>query len=67
VPATLATHLGNVVPSDGDGAVALNTALMADGALIRATAASTVSGRCMLCSPPRTTNRRPFQPLAGGD
>ena len=40
--ALISTHLGNVVPSDNDGAVALNTALMSDGALIRVTAGSTV-------------------------
>ena len=38
----LAAHLGNVAPPDGDGAVALNTALMADGAVIRVAAGSTV-------------------------
>lgn len=38
----ISTHLGNVVPADGDGAVALNTALMFDGALIHVTAGSTV-------------------------
>jgi Fe-S cluster assembly protein SufD len=30
-----AKHLGKVVPSDGEGVIALNTALMRDGALIR--------------------------------
>ena len=40
--ALIATHLGKVVPSDGDGAVALNTALMTDGALICVAAGSTV-------------------------
>ena len=40
--ALVTAHLGNVVPSDGDGAIALNTALMSDGALIRVAAGSTV-------------------------
>ena len=38
----LAAHLGKVVPADGDGAVALNTALMSDGAVIRVAAGATV-------------------------
>jgi Fe-S cluster assembly protein SufD len=38
----IAAHLGRVVSSDGDGTIALNTALMADGALIRVAAGSTV-------------------------
>ncbi len=38
----LATHLGRVVPSDGDPAVTLNTALMSDGAVIRVAAGATV-------------------------
>ena len=38
----VATHLGKVVPSDGDPAVALNTALMSDGAVIRVAAGATV-------------------------
>jgi Fe-S cluster assembly protein SufD len=40
--ALLAAHLGKVVPADGDGAVALNTALMSDGAVIRVAAGATV-------------------------
>jgi Fe-S cluster assembly protein SufD len=40
--ALIAAHLGKVVPSDGDGAIALNTALMSDGALIHVGAGSTV-------------------------
>ena len=39
---SLAAHLGNVAPPDGDGAIALNTALMTDGAFIRVAAGSTV-------------------------
>lgn len=35
-------HLSKVVPSDGDTAIALNTALMRDGAMIRVSAGSTV-------------------------
>ena len=38
----VAAHLGKVVPADGDGAVALNTALMSDGAVIRVAAGATV-------------------------
>lgn len=38
----LAAHLGKVVPSDGDAAVALNTALMNDGAVIHVAAGATV-------------------------
>ena len=38
----LAAHLGKVVPADGDAAVALNTALMRDGAVIRVAAGATV-------------------------
>jgi len=38
----LAAHLGKVVPADGDAAVALNTALMGDGAVIRVAAGATV-------------------------
>jgi Fe-S cluster assembly protein SufD len=38
----LAAHLGKVVPADADAAVALNTALMGDGVVIRVTAGATV-------------------------
>lgn len=38
----LAAHLGKVVPADGDAAVALNTALMSDGIVIRVAAGATV-------------------------
>jgi Fe-S cluster assembly protein SufD len=38
----VAAHLGKVVPADGDGAVALNTALMSDGIVIRIAAGGTV-------------------------
>ncbi len=46
--ALITAHLGNVVPSDGDGAIALNTALMADGALVRVAAGSTVERPVLL-------------------
>ena len=38
----VAAHLGKVVPADGEAAVALNTALMSDGAVIRVAAGATV-------------------------
>ena len=38
----IAAHLGKVVSADGDSAVALNTALMSDGAVIRVAAGATV-------------------------
>jgi Fe-S cluster assembly protein SufD len=38
----LAKHLGKVVPSDGEGVIALNTALMRDGALIHIAKDATV-------------------------
>jgi Fe-S cluster assembly protein SufD len=38
----LAKHLGKVVPSDGEGVIALNTALMRDGALIHVLKDATV-------------------------
>lgn len=38
----VAAHLGKVVSSDGDAAVALNTAMMNDGAVIRVAAGATV-------------------------
>jgi Fe-S cluster assembly protein SufD len=38
----VAAHLGKVVPADGDAAMALNSALMNDGALIRVAAGATV-------------------------
>jgi Fe-S cluster assembly protein SufD len=38
----LAKHLGKVVPSDGEGVIALNTALMRDGALIHIAEDATV-------------------------
>ncbi len=38
----IAAHLGKVASPEGDGTIALNTALMADGALIRVAAGSTV-------------------------
>jgi Fe-S cluster assembly protein SufD len=38
----IAAHLGKVVPPEGNGALALNTALMADGALIHVAAGATV-------------------------
>ena len=39
----VAAHLGKVVPADGDGAVALNTALMGDGAVIHVATGATVA------------------------
>ena len=38
----VATHLGKVVPPDGDSAIALNTAMMTDGAVIRVAGGATV-------------------------
>jgi Fe-S cluster assembly protein SufD len=38
----ISAHLGKVAPPDGDGAIALNTALMTDGAFIHVAAGSTV-------------------------
>jgi Fe-S cluster assembly protein SufD len=38
----IAAHLDKVVPADGEAAVALNTALMSDGAVIRVAAGATV-------------------------
>jgi Fe-S cluster assembly protein SufD len=38
----LARHLGKVVPSDGEGVIALNTALMRDGALIHVAKDATI-------------------------
>ena len=38
----VAAHLGKVVPADGDSAVALNTALMRDGSVIRVAAGAMV-------------------------
>ena len=38
----VAAHLGMVAPPEGDGTIALNTALMGDGAVIRVAAGSTV-------------------------
>src|SRR5262249_23030937 len=38
----LVSHLGKVLPSDGEAVVALNTALMRDGAVIRVEAGCTV-------------------------
>ena len=54
----VAAHLGKVVPADGDGAVALNTALMSDGAVIHVAArARPSSGRSIWCSPRPATSR----------
>ncbi len=38
----VAAHLGKVVPADGESAMALNAALMSDGAVIRVAAGATV-------------------------
>ena len=38
----IAAHLGKVVPTDGESTVALNAALMSDGAVIRVAAGATV-------------------------
>ena len=38
----VAAHLGKVVPADGESALALNAALMSDGAVIRVAAGATV-------------------------
>jgi len=46
--ALITAHFGKVVPSDGDGAIALNTALMTDGALVRVAAGSTVERPVLL-------------------
>ena len=55
---TLAAHLGKLAPA-GDAAVALNTALMGDGAVIRIAAGATIERPIICSSSPRQSRPRP--------